>query len=114
MPLEHIVWLTPKPDTPDTQMEQIAAAIRNLTHIPRRTGYFRRSKLNRSRTAALRMAPFITLESFDFLEPYLQHPDHVALGGILREYCEVQGARLRLLRSGLRPEQITSKALPGS
>lgn len=89
MPLEHIVWLTPKPDTPDMQMEQIVAAIRNLTHIPGVLGISAGRNLT-DRADGATYGAIITLESFDFLQPYLQHPDHVALGGILREYCEVQ------------------------
>jgi hypothetical protein len=89
MAFEHIVWLTPKPETPDTQMEQIAAAIRNLTHIPGVLSISAGRNLT-DRAGGATYGAIITLESFDFLEPYLQHPDHVALGGILREYCEVQ------------------------
>ena len=34
MPLEHMVWLTPKEGVSDDKMEDILASIRALTHIP--------------------------------------------------------------------------------
>ena len=87
MVLEHMVWLTPKAGVSDDKMEEILASIRALTHIPV-FWRFRRDKT--SRTAPWR-DPWGARHTGagSRSAAYLNHPDHQAVGVVLREHCEV-------------------------
>ncbi len=88
MVLEHMVWLTPKAGVSDDKMEEILASIRALTHIP---GVLAISAGQTSQTAPMArpMGVLVTLEQAADLPAYLNHPDHQAVGVVLREHCEV-------------------------
>jgi len=88
MALEHMVWLTPKTGVGEDKMEEILASIRALTHIPGvlsiSAGQNITDRANGSTHGVL-----VTLGRADDLPAYLNHPDHQAVGVVLREHCEV-------------------------
>ena len=88
MALEHMVWLTPKVGVRADKMEEILASIRALTHIPGVIAISAGRNIT-DRAGGATHGVLVTLESDRALPEYLQHPDHQAVGAILREYCEV-------------------------
>ena len=88
MPLQHIVWLTPKESVRADKMEEILASIRALTHIPGVVAISAGHNVT-DRAGGATHGVLVTLESHSDLPGYLQHPDHQAVGDVLREHCEV-------------------------
>ena len=88
MALEHMVWLTPKAGVGRDKMEKILVSIRALTHIPGvlaiSAGQNTTDRANGATHGVL-----VTLERVEDLPAYLNHPDHQAVGAVLREHCEV-------------------------
>lgn len=88
MALEHMVWLTPKAGVGRDKMEKILVSIRALTHIPGvlaiSAGQNTTDRANGATHGVL-----VTLETAEDLPAYLNHPDHQAVGAVLREHCEV-------------------------
>ena len=88
MALEHMVWLTPKAGVSEDKMEAILASIRALTHLPGvLTISAGRNVTDRANGAT--HGVLVTLNEVDDLPLYLNHPDHQAVGVLLREHCEV-------------------------
>ena len=88
MPLQHMVWLTPKESVRADKMEEILASIRALTHIPGVVAISAGHNV-KDRAGGTTHGVLVTLESHSDLPGYLQHPDHQAVGDVLREHCEV-------------------------
>ena len=88
MPLEHMVWLTPKEGVSDDKMEDILASIRALTHIPGVLAISAGQNIT-DRANGATHGVLVTLEGPDGLPMYLNHPDHQAVGQVLREHCDV-------------------------
>ena len=88
MPLEHMVWLTPKEGVSDDKMEDILASIRALTHIPGVLAISAGQNIT-DRANGATHGVLVTLEGPDELPAYLNHPDHQAVGQVLREHCDV-------------------------
>ena len=88
MPLEHMVWLTPKKGVGEAKMENILASIRALTHIPGVLSISAGQNIT-DRANGTTHGVLVTLERADDLPAYLNHPDHQAVGVVLREHCEV-------------------------
>ena len=88
MALEHMVWLTPKAGVGNEKMEEILAAIRALTHIPGVVAISAGQNIT-ARANGATHGVLVTLDRTDDLTEYLNHPDHQAVGVVLREHCEV-------------------------
>ena len=88
MAIEHMVWLTPKTGVGDAKMEEILASIRALTHVPGVMAISAGGNIT-DRANGATHGVLVTLESADDLSGYLGHPDHQAVGAVLREHCEV-------------------------
>ena len=88
MPLQHMVWLTPKESVRADKMEEILASIRALTHIPGVVAISAGHNVT-DRAGGATHGVLVTLESHSDLPGYLQRPDHQAVGDVLREHCEV-------------------------
>ena len=88
MALEHMVWLTPKAGVDDAKMEEILASIRALTHVPGVMAISAGGNIT-DRAKGATHGVLVTLESADDLSGYLGHPDHQAVGAVLREHCDV-------------------------
>ena len=88
MALEHMVWLTPKTGVGEDKMEEILASIRALTHIPGVLAISAGRNIT-DRVNGATHGVLVTLERADGLPAYLNHPDHQAVGVVLREHCEV-------------------------
>ena len=88
MALEHMVWLTPKAGVGNNKMEEILASIRSLTHIPGVVAISAGRNITERANGATH-AVLVTLERAADLPDYLNHPDHQAVGVVLREHCEV-------------------------
>ena len=88
MALEHMVWLTPKTGVGNDRMEEILASIRALTHIPGVLAISAGQNIT-DRADGATHGVLVTLERADDLPAYLNHPDHQAVGALLREHCEV-------------------------
>ena len=88
MVLEHMVWLTPKPGVGDDKMEEILGSIRALTHVPGVMAISAGRNIT-DRANGATHGVLVTLESADDLSGYLGHPDHQAVGAVLREHCDV-------------------------
>ena len=88
MALEHMVWLAPKAGVDDAKMEEILAAIRALTHVPGVMAISAGGNIT-DRANGATHGVLVTLESADDLSGYLGHPDHQAVGAVLREHCDV-------------------------
>lgn len=88
MALEHMVWLTPKAGVGDAKMEEILASIRALTHLPGVMAISAGRNIT-DRANGATHGVLVTLESANDLLGYLEHPDHQAIGTVLREHCEV-------------------------
>ena len=88
MALEHMVWLTQKAGVGRDKMEKILVSIRALTHIPGvlaiSAGQNTTDRANGATHGVL-----VTLETAEDLPAYLNHPDHQAVGAVLREHSEV-------------------------
>ena len=88
MALEHMVWLTPKAGVSEDKMEDILSSIRALTHLPGVLAISAgRNVTDRANGAT--HGVLVTLNSAEDLQSYLNHPDHQAVGVVLREHCEV-------------------------
>ena len=88
MALEHMVWLTPKAGVSEDKMEDILASIRALTHLPGVLAISAgRNVTDRANGAT--HGVLVTLNAAEDLLSYLNHPDHQAVGVVLREHCEV-------------------------
>jgi hypothetical protein len=88
MAVEHMVWLTPKPGVSEAQMDRIASSIRALTHIPGVIAISAGRNIT-DRANGATYGVLVTLENVEDLPAYLAHPDHQAVGVVLREHCEV-------------------------
>ena len=88
MAIEHMVWLTPKTGVGDAKMEEILASIRALTHLPGVMAISAGRNITERANGATH-GGLVTLESANDLSGYLEHPDHQAIGAVLREHCEV-------------------------
>ena len=88
MALEHIVWLTPKLGVSEEKMEDILASIRALTHLPGVVAISAGRNIT-DRANGATHGVLVTLNEVDDLPGYLNHPDHQAVGVVLREHCEV-------------------------
>ena len=88
MSLEHMVWLTPKTGVGNDKMEEIIASIRALTHIPGVLSISAGQNMT-DRANGATHGVLVTLERAGDLPSYLNHPDHQAVGEVLREHCEV-------------------------
>ena len=88
MAIEHMVWLTPKTGVSDAKMEEILASIRALTHVPGVMAISAGGNIT-DRANGATHGVLVTLESADDLSGYLGHPDHQAVGAVLREHCDV-------------------------
>ena len=88
MALEHMVWLTPRAGVSDDKMAEILASIRALTHIPGVVAISAGQNITHRANGATH-GVLVTLEGTDDLPAYLNHPDHQAVGEVLREHCEV-------------------------
>ena len=88
MALEHMVWLTPKAGVGDAKMEEILASILALTHVPGVMAISAGCNIT-DRANGATHGVLVTLESADDLSGYLGHPDHQAVGAVLREHCDV-------------------------
>ena len=88
MALEHIVWLTPKVGVSEEKMEDILASIRALTHLPGVVAISAGRNIT-DRANGATHGVLVTLNEVDDLPGYLNHPDHQAVGVVLREHCEV-------------------------
>jgi len=88
MALEHMVWLTPKKGVGEDKMEEILTSIRALTHLPGVMAISAgRNVTDRANGAT--HGVLVTLDEASYLPLYLDHPDHQAVGVVLREHCEV-------------------------
>ena len=88
MALEHMVWLTPRAGVGDDKMEEILTSIRALTHLPGVLAISAgRNVTDRANGAT--HGVLVTLNEASDLPLYLNHPDHQAVGVVLREHCEV-------------------------
>ena len=88
MALEHMVWLTPKAGVGNDKMEEIVVSICALTHIPGVLAISAGQNIT-DRANGATHGVLVTLETADDLPAYLNHPDHRAVGAVLREHCEV-------------------------
>ena len=88
MALEHMVWLTPKACVGNDKMEEILASIRALTHLPGVIAISAGRNIT-DRANGAKHGVLVTLERAADLPEYLSHPDHQAVGVVLREHCEV-------------------------
>jgi len=88
MALEHMVWLTPKAGVSDDKMEDILASIRALMHLPGVLAISAGRNVS-DRANGATHGVLVTLNAVDDLPAYLNHPDHQAVGVVLREHCEV-------------------------
>ena len=88
MALEHMVWLTPKAGVGAEKMEEILASIRALTHLPGVIAISAGRNIT-DRANGATHGVLVTLERPSDLPDYLGHPDHQAVGVVLREHCEV-------------------------
>lgn len=88
MALEHMVWLTPKEGVGNDTMEEILASIRALTHIPGVVSISAGRNIT-DRAKGATHGVLVTLGCAADLPGYLQHPDHQAVGVVLRRSCEV-------------------------
>ena len=88
MALEHIVWLTPKAGVGLDKMDEILLLIRALTHIPGVLAISAGQNIT-DRANGATHGVLVTLETAEDLAVYLNHPDHQAVGVVLREHCEV-------------------------
>jgi len=88
MALEHMVWLTPKAGVGNNKMEEILASIRALTHLPGVIAISAGRNITERANGATH-GVLVTLERAADLPDYLNHPDHQAVGVVLREHCEV-------------------------
>ena len=88
MALEHMVWLTPKAGVGNEKMEEILASICALTHIPGVLAISAGQNITERANGATH-GVLVTLERSSDLPDYLGHPDHQAVGAVLREHCEV-------------------------
>ena len=88
MALEHMVWRTPKAGVGNDKMVEILMSIRALTHI---SGVLAISagQNTTDRANGATHGVLVTLETAGDLPAYLNHPDHQAVGAVLREHCEV-------------------------
>ena len=84
MALEHMVWLTPKAGVSDDKMAEILASIRALTHIPGVLAISAGQNITERANGATH-GVLVTLERSSDLPDYLGHPDHQAVGVVLRE-----------------------------
>ena len=88
MVLEHMVWLTPKTGVGEDKMAEILASISALTHISGVVAISAGQNIT-DRANGATHGVLVTLEGADDLPAYLNHPDHQAVGVVLREHCEV-------------------------
>jgi len=88
MALLHMVWMAPKNGTLPEQMEAALDAIRGLAHLPGVTAIDTGLNLT-DRAAGATHGALITLRDRDTLAPYLAHPDHQAVGQLLRDISTV-------------------------
>ena len=88
MALEHMVWLTPKAGVGNNKMEEILVSIRALSHIPGVLAISAGQNIT-DRANGATHGVLVTLETAVDLQAYLNHPDHQAIGAVLREHCEV-------------------------
>ena len=88
MALEHMVWLTPKEGVGDDKMEAILTSIRALTHIPGVLAISAGRNIT-DRANGATHGVLVTLERATDLPAYLNHPDHQAVGVVIRDHCEV-------------------------
>ena len=87
MALEHMVWLTPRAGVGNDKMEESVVSIRALTHFPGVLAISAGQNI-RDRANGATHGVLVTLETADDLPAYLNHPDHQAVGAVLREHCE--------------------------
>ena len=88
MALEHMVWLTPKTGVGKDKMEEILESIRALTHIPGVLSISAGKNIT-DRANGATHGVLVTLERAADLPAYINHPDHQAVGVVLREHCDV-------------------------
>ena len=88
MALEHMVWLTPRVGVSDEKMDEILASIRALMHISGVLAISAGRNIT-DRANGATHGVLVTLEAASDLPGYLEHPDHQAVGAVLREHCEV-------------------------
>ena len=88
MALEHMVWLTPKAGVSEEKMEEILQSIRVLTHLPGVVAISAGRNIT-DRANGATHGVLVTLNEASDLPLYLDHPDHQAVGLVLREHCEV-------------------------
>ena len=116
MALEHMVWLTPKAGVGNDKMEEILVSIRALTHIPGVLAISAGQNIT-DRANGATHGVLVTLEQAADLSAYLNHPDHQAVGVVLREHCEVLALDYERERALTEPDALganTSRALPAS
>ena len=89
MPLQHIVWLKPKPGTTAEALDALLEEVQGLIdEVPGILGISAgRNVTDRARGCT--HGAVITLENAGALQPYLTHPRHQAVGVKLREAAEL-------------------------
>ena len=89
MPLEHMVWLRPKPETSPETLDALLEEMRNLIdEVPGILALSAGRNIT-DRAVGCTHAAIITLENAEALEPYLTHPRHQVVGGKLRDAAEL-------------------------
>lgn len=89
MPLQHIVWLRPKPGTKAEALDALLEEVRGLVgEVPGILGVSAGRNIT-DRAQGCTHGAVITLENAEALQPYLTHPRHQEVGGKLREAAEL-------------------------
>jgi heme-degrading monooxygenase HmoA len=89
VPLEHIVWLKPKPGTAAETLDALLDEVRGLVDEVPGIIQISAGRNISDRAQGCTHGAVITLENAAALEPYLTHPRHQAVGGRLREAAEL-------------------------
>ena len=89
MPLEHIIWLRPNPDTSDEQLDGLLQQLKALEGTVPGVVSITAGRNITDRAAGCTHGAIVTLENSAALQPYLDHPDHQVVGGRLRDAAEL-------------------------
>jgi hypothetical protein len=88
MALEHMVWLTPKTGVGERQNGRDPRVDSRFDSYPSVLSISAGQNVT-DRANGATHGVLVTLERADDLPAYLNHPDHQAVGVVLREHCEV-------------------------
>ena len=88
MAIHHLVWLKRKETASEKQIEVLLSQIRELDKLDGVLSITTGSNFT-DRANGFTHAVTVSLRDKDALEDYLVSPEHQALGGTIRQFCEL-------------------------